>query len=84
MDIVNGGAQSISIINSGFSVVAAAASGNEILKESFMALKIDEIITKILREHKRGNFPCLYDAIRVLLAADDHRVVASQVNLVKF
>lgn len=79
LDIVHDGAQNISIINSGFSVVAAAASGNEILKESFMGLKINEVITKILREHKQGSFPSLYDAIRVLLASDDNRVLASQV-----
>lgn len=84
MDIVHDGAQNISIINSGFSVVAAAATGNEILKESFMGLKIDEVITKILREHKQGSFPSLYDAIRVLLASDDNRVLASQVRIYTF
>lgn len=78
-DTVSDGSQSISVVDSGFAVVAAAASGNEVLKESFIELNIDELIIKILRENKGGTFPCLYDAIRVLLTSDDNRVVASQV-----
>lgn len=82
MGILNDENQDVSILNSGFSVVAAAASGNEVVKESFMDLKIDQIIIKILKEHDGRNFPCLYDAVRVLLTADDNRVVASQVRLI--
>ncbi|GER50425.1 armadillo repeat-containing protein [Striga asiatica] len=67
------------ILDGCFSVVAAAATGNEVLKESFMDLKIDELIVKILKEHNGGNIPSIYDAIRVILMSDDNRVVASQV-----
>lgn len=77
--ILNDGTQNVNILNSGFSVVAAAATGNEVLKESFMDLKLDELMITILREHSKGSVPSLYDAIRVLLTSDDNRVVASQV-----
>lgn len=72
--------QDLNILDSGFSVVAAAATGNEVLKESFMDLKIDELIVQCLREHSSGSIPCLYDAMRILLTSDDNRVVASQVS----
>ncbi|XP_073027613.1 uncharacterized protein [Primulina eburnea] len=68
-----------SILDSSFSVVAAAASGNEVLKESFMDLKIDELIFQIMKEHNGESIPSIYDAIRVILTSDDNRVVASQV-----
>ncbi|KAI3753198.1 hypothetical protein L2E82_25244 [Cichorium intybus] len=71
--------QSTNILNSAFSVVAASATGNEVLKESYVELHIDELILKIMKNHTKGNIPSLYDTIRVLLAADDNRVVASQV-----
>ncbi|KAL3515248.1 hypothetical protein ACH5RR_022150 [Cinchona calisaya] len=71
--------QDVNILNSGFSVVAGAASGNEVVKDSFMNLKIDQLIIKIMKENDGRNFPSLYDAIRILLTADDNRVVASQV-----
>lgn len=77
--ILYDGTQDVNILNSGFSVVAAAATGNEVLKDSFMDLKIDEFMVIILREHSKGSIPSLYDAIRVLLTSDDNRVVASQV-----
>ena len=67
-------------MNSGFGVVALAATGNEILKESFMELKVDELIMEILSIHKNTGIQNLYDAIRVLLTPDDNRVVASQVS----
>ncbi|KAJ0441946.1 putative armadillo repeat-containing protein [Helianthus annuus] len=52
IEILNKETENVNILNSGFSVVAAAST---------------------------GSIPSLYDAIRVLLAADDNRVVASQV-----
>ncbi|KAL2254678.1 armadillo repeat-containing protein 6 [Sesamum indicum] len=67
------------ILDACFSVVAAAATGNEVLKESFMDLKIDELIVKSLKEHNGESIPSIYDAIRVILSSDDNRVVASQV-----
>ncbi|KAL6522603.1 hypothetical protein OROMI_031561 [Orobanche minor] len=67
------------ILGGCFSVVAAAATGNEVLKESFMDLKIDDIIVQIMKEHNGGSIPSIYDAIRVILSSDDNRVVASQV-----
>lgn len=68
------------ILDGCFSVVAAAATGNEVLKESFMDLKIAELIVRILKEHNGGSIPNVYDAIRVILSSDDNRVVASQVS----
>lgn len=78
--ILNDSSQNVDILNSGFAVVAAAATGNEILKESFMELKIDELILHILNSKSKGSVQSLYDAIRVLLTPDDNRVVASQVS----
>ncbi|KAL3621179.1 hypothetical protein CASFOL_036091 [Castilleja foliolosa] len=67
------------VLDGCFSVVAAVATGNEVLKESFIDLKIDELIVQILKEHKGESIPSIYDAIRVILSSDDNRVVASQV-----
>lgn len=72
--------QNFDILNSGFSVVVDAATGNEILKESFMELKVDELVMRLLSKQTRPGIQSLYDAIRVLLTADDNRVVASQVS----
>lgn len=77
--VLNDASQNVDILNSGFSVVAAAATGNEILKESFMDLQIDELIIQIMKSHGRGRVHSIYDAICVLLTPDDNRVVASQV-----
>ncbi|EXC17381.1 Armadillo repeat-containing protein 6 [Morus notabilis] len=79
MGFLNDGSQKLDILNSGFAVVAAAVTGNEVLKESFMELKIDELILQTLHKLNKGSTQSLYDAIRVLLTADDNRVVASQV-----
>ncbi|KAG2654217.1 hypothetical protein PVAP13_1NG470800 [Panicum virgatum] len=68
MDILKGCSESSDLLDAGFSVVAAGSAGNEVVKESFMDLKVDELILH-----------SLYDAIRVLLTPDDNRVVASQV-----
>lgn len=80
MGILRDASQNADILNSGFSVVAAAANGNEILKESFMELKIDELVVQIMKSQGKGRVNSLYEAIRVLLTADDNRVVASQVS----
>ncbi|PON49178.1 Beta-catenin [Parasponia andersonii] len=77
--ILNHGGQNLDVLNSGFAVVAAAATGNEVLKESFMELKIDELILQALNGQSKSSIQSLYDAIRVLLTPDDNRVVASQV-----
>lgn len=79
MGILNGGAENLDLLNSGFSAIASAATGNEILKELFMELKIDELFLKLLRKQDKGCILSLYDAIRILLTPDDNRVVASQV-----
>lgn len=68
------------LLDCGFSVVVAAATGNEIVKEAFVELKIEELFLDILRGQPKGAVPNLYDAIRVLLTPDDNRVAASQVN----
>lgn len=78
--ILSDGIQDLDILNSGFSVVAAAATGNEVVKESFMELGVDELILQVLSGQAKGSVQSLYDAIRVLLSPDDNRVVASQVR----
>lgn len=80
MHILNDGNDNVTILSSGFSVIAAAATGNEVLKELFMDLKVDELMIAVLKEQKNETISSLYDAIRVLLTADDNRVVASQVS----
>ncbi|XP_006647944.1 armadillo repeat-containing protein 6 isoform X2 [Oryza brachyantha] len=79
MDILKGGSRSSDILESGFRVVAAASAGNEVVKECFMDLNVDELILQAMREESNSNVQSLYDAIRVLLTPDDNRVVASQV-----
>ncbi|VVB10449.1 unnamed protein product [Arabis nemorensis] len=66
-------------LDAGFAVVAAAATGNEVVKQIFMELKIDEFILQVLNRQSKITIRALYDAIRVLLTPDDNRVVASQV-----
>lgn len=81
VDILNGCNQNIDVLDSGFSVVAAAATGNEVLKESFMDLKIDELLLQTLKGQTQGNIQSLYEALRLLLTPDDNRVLASQVSI---
>ncbi|XP_027361471.1 armadillo repeat-containing protein 6 [Abrus precatorius] len=69
----------VDVLSSGFRVVASAATGDEIVKEAFMELKVDELIMEIMSMHKNKGIQSLYEAIRVLLTPDDSRVVASQV-----
>ncbi|GLT55817.1 hypothetical protein SLA2020_289050 [Shorea laevis] len=77
--ILSDGCKNLEILNNGFAVVAVASTGNEVVKQSFMELKVDELILQVLSEQEKGNIQSLYDAIRVLLTSDDNRVVASQV-----
>ncbi|WJX10445.1 hypothetical protein P8452_01168 [Trifolium repens] len=77
--ILNNNKKSTDVLNSGFRVVASAATGDEIVKDSFMELKVDELIVEIMSLHKNPGIQSLYDAIRVLLTPDDNRVLASQV-----
>lgn len=79
MDILKGALQSTDILDGGFSVVAAASAGNEVVKDAFMDLKVDELILQAMRDKSNSKVQSLYDAIRVLLTPDDNRVVASQV-----
>ncbi|KAL9370955.1 hypothetical protein Peur_036095 [Populus x canadensis] len=79
VDILKDGSESLDILNRGFAVVAAAATSNEVVKELFMELKIDELILEALNRQSKGNIRGLYDSIRFLLTPDDNRVVASQV-----
>jgi len=73
--------QDVEVLSSGFRVVASAATGDEIVKESFVELKVDELVLEILSLHKNKGIQSLYDAVRALLTPDDNRVVASQVCL---
>ncbi|XP_011001200.1 PREDICTED: armadillo repeat-containing protein 6-like [Populus euphratica] len=77
--ILKDGSESLEVLNTGFAVVAAAATGNEVVKELLIELKIDELILEVLNRQSEGNIQGLYDSIRVLLTPDDNRVVASQV-----
>ncbi|KAH9656227.1 ARM repeat superfamily protein [Citrus sinensis] len=79
VNILIDGNEDPEILNSGFAVVAASATGNEVVKESYMELKIDELILEILSRQRNDSIQSLYDAIRVLLTPDDDQVVASQV-----
>ncbi|XP_023511541.1 armadillo repeat-containing protein 6 [Cucurbita pepo subsp. pepo] len=79
MDVLNNGKENVDILHGGFAVVAAAATANEVLKEIFMEMNIDELILQTLSTHRGDCISSLYDAIRVLLTPDDNRVVASQV-----
>lgn len=79
ISILRQDSQNLELLNGCFSVIAAAATGNEILKESFVNLKVDELIMNILNGPNKSNIANVYDAIRVLLSSDDNRVAASQV-----
>ncbi|XVE49157.1 hypothetical protein DITRI_Ditri01bG0059600 [Diplodiscus trichospermus] len=79
LGILSDGIQDLDILNSGFAVVAAAATANEVVKQSFMELGVDELILQVLNGQNKGSVQSIYDAIRVLLSSDDNRVVASEV-----
>ncbi|XP_051146934.1 uncharacterized protein LOC127262330 [Andrographis paniculata] len=79
VDILKGERGDANTLEGCFAVVAAAATGNEVLKDSFMDLKIDELIFQVLKERNVGTVPSIYDAIRIILTSDDNRVLASQV-----
>ena len=61
-------------------VVAAASIGNEVIKEAFMEMKIDDLLIKLLKMKENKNIQRIYNVICVLVTADDNRVVASQVR----
>ncbi|BBH09524.1 ARM repeat superfamily protein [Prunus dulcis] len=77
--IITDGFENIDILSSGFAVIAAAATGNEVLKELFVELKIEELILRVLSVKREASIQSVYDAIWVLLTPDDNRVLASQV-----
>lgn len=78
--IITDGFENIDILSSGFAVIDAAATGNEVLKELFVELKIEELILRVLSVKREASIQSVYDAIRVLLTPDDNRVLASQVS----
>ncbi|XP_078432756.1 ARM repeat superfamily protein isoform X2 [Wolffia australiana] len=77
--ILNKCDQTSNLMEIGFSVVAAAAAGNEIVKEAFVDLKIGDLFLKTLSKSSKYSGETMYDAICVILTPDDDRVVASQV-----
>ncbi|KAL6270314.1 hypothetical protein ACE6H2_027225 [Prunus campanulata] len=77
--IITDGFENVDILSSGFAVIDAAATGNEVLKELFVELKIEELILRVLSVKREASIQSVYDAIRVLLTPDDNRVLASQV-----
>ncbi|KAJ0010465.1 hypothetical protein Pint_34470 [Pistacia integerrima] len=79
VDILKDSSEDSDILNSCFAVITGSATGNEVVKESFMELKIDELILEVLSRQRNDRIQNLYYAMRVLLTADDDRVVASQV-----
>lgn len=81
VDLLRDSSSDSDSLDAGFAVVAAAATGNEVVKELFMELKVDELILKVLNRESKTTIRALYDAIRVLLTPDDNRVVASQVSI---
>lgn len=78
MEILNEHNHKSSIVEYGCAVVAAAATGNEVTKEAFMEMKIDDLLIKLLKRKENRNIQSIYDVICVLVTADDNRVVASQ------
>lgn len=81
ISIFNNHTHNSHLLNACFSVIAASATANEILKESFITLKVDELILNTLKAGNHASIPSLYDAIRILVTPDDFRVAASQVRL---
>ncbi|KAG7545166.1 Armadillo-type fold [Arabidopsis suecica] len=79
VDLLRGSSSDSDLLDAGFAVVAAAATGNEVVKQLFMELKIDEFILQVLNRESKTTIRALYDAICALLTPDDYRVVASQV-----
>lgn len=79
MDILHRAPRSSDIRESSFVVIASASTGNEVVKESFMELKVDQLLVEAVKEESNNNMQSLYDAIRVILTPDDPRVAASQV-----
>lgn len=79
MEILNEYNHKRNIVEYGCAVVAAAATGNEVIKEAFMEMKIDDLLIKLLKRKENRNIQSIYDVICVLVTADDNRVVASQV-----
>uniref|UniRef100_A0A7C9B1Q9 Armadillo repeat-containing protein 6 n=1 Tax=Opuntia streptacantha TaxID=393608 RepID=A0A7C9B1Q9_OPUST len=79
ISILRQDSQNLELLNGCFSVIAVAATGNEILKESFVNLKVGELIMHVFKGPNKSNVTSVYDAIRILLSSDDNRVAASQV-----
>lgn len=84
VDLLRGSSSDSDLLDAGFAVVAAAATGNEVVKQLFMELKIDEFILQVLNRESKTTIRALYDAICALLTPDDYRVVASQVSRITF
>lgn len=47
-------------------------AGNEVVKESFMDMKVDELILQVMREKSNCKVQSLYDGIRVPLTPGDN------------
>lgn len=84
VDILSDSSSDSDALDAGFAVVAAAATGNEVVKQLFMELKIDQLILQVLNRDSKTTIRALYNAICVLLTPDDNRVVASQVSRITF
>lgn len=70
IDLLQGGSENSDLLDAGFSVVAAGSAGNQVVKESFMELKVDELILRVMNDKSKSNVQSLYDAIGVLLKPD--------------
>lgn len=62
-------------MNECFFVIVAVVIGNEIFKELFVNLKVDEFIINVLKGLNKISIFSVYDVIRILLIFDDNRVV---------
>ena len=61
-------------------VVAATSTGNEVIKEAFMEMKIDDLLIKLLKRKENTNIQRISNVICVLVIADGNCVVDSQVR----
>ena len=63
-----------------FPVVATAPTGNEVIKEAFLEMKIDDLLIKLLKRKENTNIQRISNVICVLVIADGNCVVDSQVR----
>ena len=63
-----------------FPVVEVAVTGNEVIKEAFMEMKIDYLLIQLVKRKENRNIQRIYNVICVLVTTDGNCVVASHVR----